>query len=59
MSGEQVEFMEAAGVEQQVNAFSGEQFALFVLTFDSSRRACVSGLFFALFEIGQFFGNRI
>jgi hypothetical protein len=53
VTGEHVELVEGAGVEQVLDALPGEQLALGVLALDRPLGSGVEGLFLALLQLGQ------
>ena len=59
MAGQQVELVEAAGVEEVVEALAGEHLALLVLAFDRAWRTGVVGLLAALSKIFELGVHRI
>jgi hypothetical protein len=58
MAGKQIQFVEAAFVEQYGNALACEQLALLVLSFYRAWRTCVVGGLFAGLQVGQFVVHR-
>ena len=59
VAGQHVEFLEAARVEQVLDALAGEQLALGVLTFDRPGGTRVECLLAALPQVLQLFGHRV
>ena len=59
VAGQQVELLEAARVEQHVDALAGEQLALLVLALDRSGRAGVERLLSSLVQVAELVGHRV
>ena len=59
VAGEHVEFVEAARVEEVLEALASEHLALLVLTFDRPRRPGMNGLVSPLAQIVEFVGHAV
>jgi len=59
MARQQVELLEAARVEQHVDALASEQLALLVLAFDRPLRARVEGLLSSFVQVAELLGHRV